>query len=393
MGQRKKKTNFLSPAGERKKPETGFFGLSYNERMKWPRKIIHIDMDAFFAAVEQRDNPELRGKPIAVGGSPSGRGVLSTASYEARKFGLRSAMPAAQAKKMCPQAIFVRPNFEKYKAVSIQVMGILRQHTPLVEPVSIDEAYLNVTENKFGIEDPGVLASLIKQNIQAVTKLTASAGVATSLFLAKMASDYKKPDGLTVVLPGKEKEFLRNQPVRKIPGIGPKGEEILKRMKIQTCGELAEIEQAVLVQKFGKWGHDLYEKAQGRGDREVIPDWEPKQYSSEETFAYDITDKEILKSKLRGLAEEVIDGLARRGKQGKTAVLKVKYFDFESITRSFTAKTAITDIEDLYTLACDLLDRKTDAGKKAVRLIGLGISGLDDPGVFAVKERDLFSSL
>lgn len=359
------------------------------------KKIIHIDMDAFYASVEQRDHPEYQGKPVVVGGDPFGRGVVSTASYEARQFGIHSAMPAARVRQLCPQAIFVRPNFEKYKAVSTTIMEILKQHTNLVEPVSLDEAYLDVSRHRLGMDDPVLIASLIKQTIYAVTKLTASAGVAPNLFLAKMASDLNKPNGLTVVPEKEVRQFLENLPVRKIPGIGPVTEAALQRMNIRTCGELAQVELAVLVQKFGKWGKVLYDRARGVDEREVEPHWIPKQYSTEETFPQDVRDKEFLKSKLREFAEDVFGHLRRQGRMGRTVTIKVKYFDFESITRSKTLEHFPSDGEEIYLVACDLLEHKTQAGLKPIRLLGIGISGLEDWGESApaFKEKNLFNAL
>ncbi len=237
----------------------------------WPRKIIHIDMDAFFAAVEQRDRPDLKGKPVIVGGDPNSRGVVSTASYEARKFGVHSAMASSRAKKLCPQGVFVRPHFEKYTEASRAIMTILKQHTDLMEVVSVDEAYLDVTRHKLGIQDPVMAASLIKQTIQAVTHLTASAGVAPNFFLAKIASDFKKPDGLTVVAPEEIPDFLENLPVRKIPGVGPVTEKELHALGFKTCGELALAKKTFLISHFGKTGYFLYERAHGRDSREIEP--------------------------------------------------------------------------------------------------------------------------
>lgn len=351
--------------------------------MSWSRKIIHIDMDAFFAAVEQRDNPEYRGKPVIISGDPAGRSVVSTASYEARKFGVRSAMPSAQAKKLCPQGIFVRPNFEKYQTASRTVMAILRQHTDLVEPVSIDEAYLDVTRHRFGLEDPVVIASLIKQNIAAVTRLTASAGVAPNFFLAKIASDFKKPDGLTVIRENEVEGFLKDLPVRKIPGVGPVAEKELHALGLKTCGDLTGKSKNFLIEHFGKWGFTLFERAQGRDDRQVEPNTPAKQYSSEETFPTDILDKKFLRLKLEDYARDIFEGLKQQGQKGRTVVLKLKYHDFESITRSKTL-SFYPGPDEIYKTAAELLEAKTEAGKRPVRLLGLGISGL-------VEETELSS--
>lgn len=342
----------------------------------WFRKFIHLDMDAFFAAVEQRDNPELKGKPVIVGGNPNSRSVVSTCSYEARKFGVHSGMPTSQAKRLCPDGIFLHPDFEKYSAASKSIMAIFHTYTPLVEQVSLDEAYLDVAENKLKLEDPVKLAGLIKQHIFAVTKLTASAGVAPSMFLAKIASDMKKPDGLTVVYPDKILEFLKDLPVRKIPGVGPRTEEILHGMTLDTCEDIWGVKPQDLTAKLGKWGLELFRKARGEDDREVNPHWERTQLSAEETFPKDVTDMPWLKRKLAQLAEHVFYDLQLEGRSGKTVVLKVKYHDFEQITRSKTLATPPPDWHILHEIACDLLKRKTLAGRKPIRLLGLGVSGL-----------------
>lgn len=333
-------------------------------------------MDAFFAAVEQRDHPEYRGKPVIVGGDPRSRSVVSTCSYEARVFGIHSAMPTAQAKRLCPQGIFVHPHFEKYSEASRTVMSILRTYTPLVEQVSMDEAYLDVTENLLKLEDPVALAGLIKQHIFAVTRLTASAGVAPNMFLAKIASDMKKPNGLTEVPPDKVLEFLKDLPVRKLPGVGPKTEAILGRMKLKTCGDLWGVEVRPLYEKLGKWGKGLYRMARGEDDREVNPHWERTQLSAEETFPRDMTEISWLRGKLAELAAHVFHDLQQEGRAGRTVVLKVKYHDFEQITRSQTLSAPPQDWQTIHEIACDLLGKKTSAGKKAIRLLGLGISGL-----------------
>lgn len=355
----------------------------------WKRAIIHIDMDAFFAAVEQRDNPSLRGKPVIVGGSPEGRGVVSTCSYEARRFGVRSAMAAAHAKKLCPSGIFLKPNFEKYSKASRDIMAILKQHTDKIEPVSLDEAYLDVTHHRLGLQDPVTVASLIKQNIHAVTHLTASAGVAAFLFIAKIASDMNKPDGLTVVYPGQEMEFLKDLSLRKIPGIGPVFEKELHACGLKTCGDVAEKSLGYLTGRFGKMGYFLFERSHGRDDREVISNWESKQYSAEETFPQDTTDLVFLKTRLRVLASEVYEGLKESGRYGKTVTVKVKYYDFELITRSKTLNRSIASSAELYELVWQLLKEKTLAGKRPVRLLGVGISKLDTVSG-ASREQSLF---
>lgn len=359
----------------------------------WPRKIIHVDMDAFFAAIEQRDFPKLRGKPVVVGGDPRSRGVVSTCSYEARKFGIRSAMPLAQAYRLCPQALFVKPRFEAYREASERVMSILRQHTPLVESVSLDEAYLDVSKHRFGMEDPVMIAAILKQNIHAATKLTASAGVAANMFLAKIASDHQKPDGLTVVWPGKEEDFLRPLPVRKIPGVGPVTEKALLALGYATCGELADAPLKRLEAELGKTGHHLSFASRGIDEREVVPWVEPKQSSLEETFDQDTRDLRLLKARLKVFAREIYEGLVQSGRMGLTIVLKVKYFDFEQVTRSQTLRHEPCGEEEVYQVAAALLENKTKAGKKAVRLIGLGISGLRPAAeIRSLQTPDLFTA-
>ncbi len=363
-----------------------------NTKISWPRKIIHVDMDAFFAAVEQRDWPEFQGKPVIVGGDPKSRGVVSTCSYEARKFGVHSAMSSAQAKRLCPGGIFLRPNFEKYRIVSNQIRSIFEQHTALVEPASLDEAYLDVTYHRFGIEDPEMIAKLIKQNIFAVTHLTASAGVAVNMFLAKIASDFKKPDGLTVIKPDEIQSFLKELPVRKVPGVGPVTEKRLSELGVQTCGELAEKNEGELYRIFGKHGILLSKRANGIDDSEVEPDGESKQYSSEETFPKDVTDVKWLKEKLKEYAESIFEELKAQFRMGKTIVLKVKYHDFQLITRSYTAQSMPQNPEEIWKAAAHLLETKTEAGQKPIRLLGLGISGLNDSGEEkkALKQGELF---
>ncbi|MFZ5802414.1 MAG: DNA polymerase IV [Candidatus Omnitrophota bacterium] len=357
----------------------------------WSRKIMHVDMDAFFAAVEQEDRPEYRGKPVVVGGSPESRGVVSTASYEARRYGIHSAMPSAQAKRLCPNAIFLRPRFQRYEEISRTVMAILKQHTDLVEPASLDEAYLDVTRHKLGIEDPVMIASTIKQTIRAVTRLTASAGVAPNKFLAKIASDIKKPDGLTVVRPGEEIVFLEPLPVRKIPGVGPVTEKDLAKLGVWTCGDLQRVGEAKLREVFGKSGYALYRCSLGLDESPVDPFWEPKQYSVEETFEKDTRDRDWMEALLEKFAHQVMEGVEADTKTGRTVVLKVKYHDFEQITRSKTLPKPVQGWEELYQIACRLLRTKTRAGEKPVRLLGLGLSGLKKEEGSRSREPDLFS--
>lgn len=345
---------------------------------KAPRKIIHVDMDAFYAAVEQRDRPELRGKPVIVGGSPEGRGVVSTASYEARPFGVHSAMPASQAKRLCPQAVFLRPDFQKYEEASRIIRRIFGNYTDTVQTVSLDEAYLDVTQNKLRISDPAELARLIKQNIFALTKLTASAGVAPNKFLAKIASDLKKPDGLVVVYPEEIETFLAPLPVRKIPGVGPVTDAKLNQLGIKTCGDLAAIPRKGLINHFGKFGLDLYDMARGLDDGPVIVYAAPQQIGSETTFEKDLLDLRVMEDHLREIAEIVAERLAEEGVKGRTVTLKVKYADFSQITRSFTQPDKISKAEEIGRRTISLLRDKTNAGRKKVRLLGISVSHFEE---------------
>jgi DNA polymerase-4 len=301
-------------------------------------------------------------------------------------------MPTSQAKRLCPEAVFLYPDFEKYNAASKTVMSIFHSYTPLVEQVSLDEAYLDVTKNLLHLEDPVKLAGLIKQHIFAATHLTASAGVAPAMFLAKIASDMQKPDGLTVVYPDKVLEFLKDLPVRKIPGVGPRTEEILHGMTLYTCGDIWGVKPQDLCAKLGKWGLELFHKARGEESREVDPYWERTQLSAEETFSKDITDVPWLKRKLAQLAEHVFYDLKQEGKSGRTVVLKVKYHDFEVITRSRTLAAPPPDWQRLHEIACDLLKTKTMVGRKPIRLLGLGISGLKEKlcGIPNAVQGELF---
>lgn len=357
------------------------------------RKILHIDMDAFFAAVEVRDRPELAGKPVIVGGDPQSRGVVSTASYEARKFGVHSAMPAARAKRLCPQGIFLKPDFSKYKKVSEQIYSILSKYTSVIESGGLDEAYLDVTENNLKIEDPILLAQMIQQNIKAATKLTGSVGVAPNKYLAKIASDYQKPAGLTVIWADEVELFLENLLVRKIPGIGPVTEKELHALGIKTVGELALRSKEDLIRHFGKWGVSLYERARGIDTSPVEPWGEPKQIGSEETFERDLMNLREMEGKIKSLAEEVSFYLKRRAARARTVTLKVKYSDFTVITRSRTLHEPFDDADTIITEARRLLAEKTEAGKRLIRLLGVSASNLEsaeEENETKATELDLF---
>ena len=297
------------------------------------RKIIHVDMDAFFASVEQRDDPSLRGKPVAVGGS-SGRGVVAAASYEARRFGVRSAMPSVTARRLCPDLIFCKTRFDVYKEVSAQIRAIFRDYTPHVEPLSLDEAYLDVTEDLKGIGSATMIAQEIRRRIRAETGLTASAGVSYNKFLAKLASDQNKPDGLCVIRPGQGAAFVQSLPVRRFHGIGPRGAETMARLGIETGADLAARDAAWLRQHFGSFADYLYRAARGIDLRPVRANRIRKSLGSERTFNEDLSSGPMLREALDNIIDIVWPQIAERELKGRTVTLKMKYTDFQIITRA-----------------------------------------------------------
>ena len=341
------------------------------------RKIIHVDMDAFFASVEIRDNPALRGNPVIVGGQPNSRGVVATCSYEARKFGIHSGMGSAAAYRLCPQAVFLSPDREKYVAVSRQIRKIFLDYTDLVEPVSIDEAYLDVTVNKYGIPYASRIAREIKRRIFQTTGLTASAGVSYNLFLAKTASDFQKPDGLTVITPELAPEILRNLPIGKFHGIGRVTEKYLLERGVRTGADLLRMSKLELVQTFGKTGEYYYNVVRGIDDREVTPEHEPKSMGTESTFSHDTSDMTELIPFLRQQSEEVAAELKKHGCSGKTITVKVKFFDFRTITRSRSLRDFTQDSAMIFSVARDLLEH-TEAEKIPVRLLGVTVSNFPE---------------
>ena len=341
------------------------------------RRILHIDMDAFYASVEQRDDPTLKGKPVAVGGSPASRGVVAAASYEARKFGVRSAIPMSRAVRLCPQLVIVRPDFEKYHAASTQVFDIFRTVTPLVEPLSLDEAYLDVTENSWGEPLGRVVAERIKRAIKETTGLTASAGVAPNKFLAKIASAWKKPDGLTVIAPERVERFLQTLPVDALWGVGPVTAERLRERGIHKLVDVRTADPEVLRDAVGSGAEWLRALADGIDDREVEPDQETKSSGSENTFASDLTDLLQIQSNIDTMARDAAGWLARHALLCRTVTIKVRYADFTTITRSHTA-FATRDPDDLARRAVSLLE-KTEAGERPVRLLGASVHNLVDP--------------
>jgi len=335
-------------------------------------------MDAFYASVEQRDQPELKKKPVIVGGDPQSRGVVAACSYEARKFGIHSAMPCATAYKLCPHAKFIRPRFDAYKAVSFQIREIFHEYTDLVEPLSLDEAFMDVTENKKQMPSATHIAQEIRKQIYEKTRgLTASAGVSFNKFLAKVASDVNKPNGITVITPDQADEFIDQLPVRNFFGVGKVTEEKMVRLGIKTGADLKKFNRNELTRIFGKAGNYFYDIAQGIDERPVEPDRIRKSIGKETTLSEDINDVELMIQILEDLAVRVADLLKRDNRQGMTVTLKIKYFDFQSITRSVTLPEPITDANVMMTQIKSLL-KNTDAGRKKVRLLGVSISNFID---------------
>lgn len=332
-------------------------------------------MDAFFASVEQRDFPELRNKPIAVGGSAE-RGVVAAASYEARKYGVKSAMPSVIAKRRCPELIFVKHRFQVYKEVSQQIREIFFEYTDLVEPLSLDEAYLDITENKIGLPSATLIAREIKDKIKKQTNLTASAGISFNKFLAKTASDIKKPDGLFVILPEEADDFIRKLPVHKFHGIGKVTAERMNRMGIFTGHDLKKKSLESLVMSFGKAGKYYFDISRGNDNRKVNPSRERKSVSAENTFSNDLTNIRQVREELRRIAETVFNRLNKSNLRGRTASIKVKYSDFQQITRSKTLDTLIRDTTELNDILDDMLEEK-GLMQKSIRLLGVGISNFN----------------
>ena len=345
--------------------------------MTKPRKIIHIDMDAFFASIEIRDNPALRGKPVIVGGDPEKRGVVSTCSYEARKFGVHSAMPAGQARKLCPQGIFLPVNMEKYAMVSEQIHRIFYDYTDLVEPLSVDEAFLDVTENKKHCRSATLLAQEIRERIHRETGLTASAGVSFNKFLAKIASDINKPDGMTVITPDKANDFIEKLPIEEFYGVGKVTAGRMNELGIKSGLDLKNFDQAELIRHFGKAGIYYYNIARGYDDREVETDVPRKSLGRETTLQIDISDiPEIIKI-VEDLSREVESLLKEEGLAGRTVTLKLRYEDFQTVTRSQSLPCLINEYEFIRNTAVSLL-KKTQAGQRKVRLLGVTVSGFPE---------------
>jgi len=335
-------------------------------------------MDAFFPAVEVLDNPEFNGKPVIVGGGRQ-RGVVSSASYEARKFGVHSAQPIATAHRLCPGGIFLPVRMSRYKRVSKQIFEIFYRFTSLVEPLSIDEAFLDVTGSERLLGRPEEIAKKIKQTVSKEAGLTVSAGVAPSKFVAKIASDINKPDGLTVVPHDRVKEFLYPLPIKKMWGVGKATQKALDRLGVRTFRDLSRISPEVLEQDFGKNGVKMHFLSMGIDERDVVPERDVKSISHEETFPQDILDMNLAKKKLLSLAMKVARRMHQEGLIGKTVTLKAKYYDFSQITRSTTLSKATDDGFEIYSTACSLLE-KTEAGKRPVRLLGISLSQVTQTG-------------
>ncbi len=335
-------------------------------------------MDAFYASVEQRDKPELRGLPVAVGGSPEQRGVVAAASYEARAFGVRSAIPMARAVRLCPSLVIVRPDFARYKAASHAVFSIFRSVTPLVEPLSLDEAYLDVTENVWGETLGQSVAQRIKAEIRDATGLTASAGVAPNKFLAKIASGWKKPDGLTVIAPGRVERFLHKLPVDALWGVGPVTAGRLRERGIERLVDVRTVSAAVLKEAVGSSADWLRQLADGIDDRPVEPNQSAKSSGSENTFAEDLRDLSDIRMEIDEMARDGAAWLERKLLACRTVTIKVRYDDFTTITRSHSRDPATRDADDIAARAVALLER-TEAGQRPVRLLGVSVHNLVDP--------------
>ena len=351
------------------------------------RRILHIDMDAFYASVEQRDDPRLRGRPVVVGGSPDSRAVVCTCSYEARRFGVRSAMPCSKARRLCPDAIFVPPDFGRYKAVSVELRRIFKSATELVEPLSLDEAYLDVTENRLGMALGRDVAIHLKARIRDELHLTASAGVGPNKLIAKIASDVRKPDGLCVVAPSRVLDFLAPLPVGRLYGVGPRTAERLGELGMKTVMDLRGAEAHGLERVLGSFGRFLHALAFGHDDRPVVPYHIPKSRGAETTLSVDLTDLRAIARLVEEQAEEVADGLRQLGRPARTVTLKVRYSDFTTISRSRTLPAPTRDAAVLCEVALSLLHTQTEAGRRPIRLVGVQGHNLLDP--FAPEQLSL----
>ncbi|HEV7224342.1 MAG TPA: DNA polymerase IV [Pirellulales bacterium] len=360
--------------------------------------ILHVDMDAFYAAVEERDRPELVGKPVIVGGTPEGRGVVAAANYVVRKFGVHSAMPTATALRLCPQAIVLPPRLEYYACISDEIRRIFDRYTPLVEPLSLDEAFLDVTGSESLFGPSAMIGQRIKLEIRDELRLTASVGVAPNKFLAKIASDLKKPDGFVVVDGQHIQEFLDPLPVGRLWGVGRVTGEAFDRLGVRTIQELRQLPVELLQRHFGQSGEHFWQLAHGIDARRVVPDREAKSISHETTFATDIEDIQVLRAWLLELCEQVAWRLRRHKLRGRTVTIKVRFDDFQTITRSLTLAGATSITQEMAQAALVLLTERMPARRLRVRLLGVGISGFDNPeqvqgSLFADEDRERQSRL
>lgn len=360
--------------------------------------ILHVDMDAFYASVEERDNPELRGRAVIVGGSPDKRGVVSAANYEARRFGVHSAMPSRTAYRLCPHGIFIRPRMSHYAGVSRKIREIFHRYTPLVEPLSLDEAFLDVTASIKLFGEPDEIGRQIKSAIREELNLVASVGVAPSKFLAKIASDVDKPDGFVVVTADGAQAFLDPLPISRLWGVGKASSKILQRFGIERIEQVRQLSAEVLRQQFGKQGDHLWRLAHGIDNRRVVPDQEAKSISHETTFSVDVEDVDVLRSWLMQQSEQVARRLRRHGLKGRTVQLKLRYADFSTITRSLTLPQPTDLTDDIWKSAAELFDHRLPERHLSVRLLGVGVSGIESgsqsqPSLFADEERERLARL
>jgi DNA polymerase IV len=353
----------------------------------WDRIFAHVDMDAFYASVEIRDDPSLVGKPVVVGGASQGRGVVSAASYEARKYGIHSAMPMARAEKLCPHLVRIWGSHSKYKDASDIIMNVFRSYSPAIEPLSLDEAFIDLTGTLSLHGPPETIAVNIKRDILKATRLVASVGIAPVKFVAKIASDYDKPDGMVIVFPGTVDAFLHPLDIKRLWGVGPKTQEVLIALGIRTIGDLAAADRNTLAARFGQHGEHLSRLARGEDNRNVVTDWDAKSYSHEHTFGEDQTDAEKLESVMLEESHKVARRMRKDGITGRIIQIKLRYHDFHTLTRRTTLTSATVDVDRIYKTACFLF-RQAWTGAP-VRLIGVGVSGIQAPGGEAL---DLFTS-
>ncbi len=351
--------------------------------------ILHVDMDAFYASVEQRDRPELVGRAVVVGGSAEGRGVVAAANYEARKFGVHSAMPAVTAKRMCPHAVFLRPRMEHYADVSAQIRQVFERYTPLVEPLSLDEAFLDVTGSLALFGPAAEIARMIKRDIRDNVALVASVGVAPNKFLAKIASDLEKPDGFVEVAPEQVRHFLDPLPVGRLWGVGRVTGRKFEKLGVRTMGQLRQLSVEVLRDQFGNAGEHLWELAHGIDNRRVVPELEAKSISHEKTFPQDLDDLEVIRAWLLELTEQVTCRLRRHGLRSRTVQLKVRFDDFRTITRAHTFASPTNVTQDIWLAVAAMLSDRMPNRRLRVRLLGIGVSGL---GTGQQSQLELFSN-